>query len=359
MRLLGCFLGVLLLDNLNLSGKVNAFSSPQLPKFQQTLEGIQERLSTILPNDWIPPPTAGTPSKPTTFEKLGISPEKLEPKKFSVAPEQLLDILTSSFQAIARLGSGAFADGYQISIVPKDESKYTILSVGDYQVEESCAPIPWSSRYAPIEIYEFEGCPFCRKVREAVSILSLEVQFKPCPMDGPTYRREVKSQYGKGARFPFMRDPNTGVSMFESDDIVSYLFRVYGATDGTVPRKLRPGTLTTTSAAVGLIPRLGAGSSYKLSKQPEKPLILWAYEISPFCKVVKEGLCELELPYVQISCPRGSPNRQKLFEKTGRFQVPYLEDPNTQDNVALFESGAIVEYLRKQYAISPSPVKYL
>lgn len=33
----------------------------------------------------------------------------------------------------------------------------------------------------PIEIYEFEGCPFCRKVREAVNILDLDVVFYPCP----------------------------------------------------------------------------------------------------------------------------------------------------------------------------------
>lgn len=33
----------------------------------------------------------------------------------------------------------------------------------------------------PIEIYEFEGCPFCRKVREAVNILDIDVVFYPCP----------------------------------------------------------------------------------------------------------------------------------------------------------------------------------
>ena len=53
------------------------------------------------------------------------------------------------------------------------------------------------------------------------------------------------------------------------------------------------------------------------------------YESSPFCKVVREQLCELELPHVQRSCARGSPKRQELFERRGRFQAPYLEDPNT------------------------------
>lgn len=31
--------------------------------------------------------------------------------------------------------------------------------------------------------------------------------------------------------------------------------------------------------------RLGAGSRYKKSKLPKQPLELWAYELSPFCKV--------------------------------------------------------------------------
>lgn len=71
------------------------------------------------------------------------------------------------------------------------------------------------------------------------------------------------------------------------------------------------------------------------------------YEASPFCKVVREELCELELPHLQRSCARGSPKRQELFERRGRFQAPYLEDPNT--GVAMFESSAIIKYLQETY----------
>jgi hypothetical protein len=37
--------------------------------------------------------------------------------------------------------------------------------------------------------------------------------------------------------------------------------------------------------------------------------------------VVKEVLCELELPYLQKTCSRGSPKRQELLDKMGHFQV--------------------------------------
>jgi glutaredoxin len=58
----------------------------------------------------------------------------------------------------------------------------------------------------PIEIYEFEGCPFCRKVREAVSYLDLDVLFLPTPKDGPTYRPKAIELGGK-KQFPYMVSP--------------------------------------------------------------------------------------------------------------------------------------------------------
>jgi glutathione S-transferase len=65
----------------------------------------------------------------------------------------------------------------------------------------------------------------------------------------------------------------------------------------------------------------------------------------------------MEIPHTVMFTPRGSPNRQKLWEKAGRFQVPYLEDPNT--GVSMFESEAMTEYLQKQYGVADSPVEYI
>ena len=44
-------------------------------------------------------------------------------------------------------------------------------------------------------------------------------------------------------------------------------------------------------------------------------------QASPFCKVVREVLCELELPFVQQTVSRGSPRRQELYDQEGHFQV--------------------------------------
>jgi glutathione S-transferase len=77
--------------------------------------------------------------------------------------------------------------------------------------------------------------------------------------------------------------------------------------------------------------------------------VFWGYEGSPFCKIVREKLVDFEIPHIQKTCPRGSSKRSELFQKTGRFQVPYLEDPNT--GVELFESADILDYLNDKYGL--------
>ena len=215
---------------------------------------------------------------------------------------------------------------------------------------------PQLQQREPLILYEFESCPYCRKVREAISILSLNVVFRPCPKNGYAWRRQLQQQYGQQATVPFLVDPNTKVSFSESDDILNYLFSTYG--NGEIPWTLTPGnSAVVISEGLGLLFRGTAGGMARPSNPPTQPLTLWSYEGSPFCKLVKEMLCELEIEHLQVSCPRGSANRQAMYERQGRFQVPFLQDSNT--GVSLFESNAIVEYLEKQYSVARSPVKYL
>nr|XP_015898739.2 uncharacterized protein LOC107432177 isoform X1 [Ziziphus jujuba var. spinosa] len=269
-----------------------------------------------------------------------------EPKTFGVRPDKSGDIFGASLALFFRLGTGVFVDGYSATFIPKDEyppDQYA-LEVSGYKVKETSKLGPRPEK--PIEIYEFEGCPFCRKVREIVSVLDIDVLFYPCPKNGPNFRPKVAEMGGK-QQFPYMVDPNTGASMYESDDIIKYLVGKYG--NGKVPLMLSLGLLTTLTAGLALIGRSGKGTSYSPSRLPPKPLEIWSYEGSPFCKYVREVLVELELPHLQRSCARGSAKRQILYNETGRFQAPYLLDPNT--GIKMFESAEIVEYLLATYAI--------
>jgi glutathione S-transferase len=197
----------------------------------------------------------------------------------------------------------------------------------------------------PVELYEFEACPYCRKVREALTVLDLDAEVRPCPQGGPRFRAWVRAEGGK-AQFPYLVDPNTGAAMYESDDITRYLFARYG--DGRVPLLLSAPLLTDLTSFAASAARLGRGARYRPSRPPAEPLELFSYEGSPFCRLVREALCELELPYLLRNVARGSPKREAFAARAGKVQVPYLIDPNTA--TALFESADIVAYLERTYA---------
>ncbi|EFJ53145.1 hypothetical protein VOLCADRAFT_55524, partial [Volvox carteri f. nagariensis] len=274
-----------------------------------------------------------------------------EPKRFTVADGQLMEIATASLPALLRLGSGGLSLGYQVGLT-EDDGKYAVARVGGRKVAESSQVANLRRPAEPLELYEFEGCPFCKKVREAICILDLDVLVYPCPKDGATWRPKAISLGGK-RQFPFLVDPNSGKQMYESDDIIAYLFQEYG-NGAEVPLPLRLGALTTISCAVGAAPRAARGNVYRKSRLPAQPLVFWGYEMSPFVKLAREVLCELELPYLYRTAARGSPKRQELLDKRGVFQarggrVPYLEDPN--EGVYLFESSAIVQYLNDTYGV--------
>ncbi|XBI76549.1 hypothetical protein VPH35_069769 [Triticum aestivum] len=148
----------------------------------------------------------------------------------------------------------------------------------------------------------------------------------------PTFRPMVLETGGK-KQFPYMVDPNTGVAIYESDEIIKYLADTYG--DETVP------VMELVHSRIAMILRVWKGSSYTISKLPPQIIEIWAYET----------LVELELPHLLHSCARGSPMQQEIFKTHGLFQAPYIEDPNM--GVKMFESARIIEYLRATYSLYP------
>lgn len=222
----------------------------------------------------------------------------------------------------------------------------------------------------PLVLYDMEGCPFCRRVREALSALQLDVDIRPCPKGGRRFRPEAERIGGKQL-FPLLVDDNTGTVMYESTDIVEYLFQTYGQRAAPAYYRSRPyqpvlGSLA--SAVRGL-----RGTRVQASQCPEKSLSLWSFEGSPYSRPVRERLCELEIPYrlhnlakehwteIGPAVQRIKPGpytpfpggkREAFFGHHQRVQVPYLEDPNTGEG--LFESADILRYLDRRYAVKRS-----
>jgi glutathione S-transferase len=196
----------------------------------------------------------------------------------------------------------------------------------------------------PITLYEFESCPFCRKVREAAVALDLDAKILPCPKRGQRYRPQLVERAGK-AQFPYLIDPNTGREMYESDDIVDYLYAEYGAAGATPGPK---GAVPLLTGSLASLVRANQGTFLRDSKTPTEPLELWSFEASPFCRIVRERLCELELPYLLHNIGKGSVKREGFVKRFGKMRVPYLLDPNT--GKGLYESDDIVAYLDATYA---------
>jgi len=216
-----------------------------------------------------------------------------------------------------------------------------------------------------LQLYDIENCPYCRLVREALTELDLDVEIYPCPKGGERFRPELEERGGK-AQFPYLVDPNTGVEMYESLDIVEYLFETYG--QRKLPLKWRAGKLQTLGSMLASAPRMSQGTKARPGMEPEYLLELYSFESSPYARPVRELLCEMEIPYIVRNCGRTElqewilpplraalnitpdsklENRVILQDMEGKVSIPYLYDPNIK--AGLFESADIMQYLRDTY----------
>jgi len=219
----------------------------------------------------------------------------------------------------------------------------------------------------PLTLYEFEACPNSRAVREALSALHLDAEIRPCPKGGTRFRPEAE-RIGGRAGVPLLIDANTNTTLYDSRSINEYLFGEYAGTHA--PSFYRPNELTRAFGSLASATRILRGRYARPSRAPAEPLHLTSFESSPFSRLVRERLSELELPYTLHNLgkehwteagpavrritpnpyvPKSGGKRESFFHAHGRVQVPFLHDPNT--GVAMFESARIVAYLESTYAV--------
>jgi len=224
----------------------------------------------------------------------------------------------------------------------------------------------------PLKLYEYEACPFCRKVREAMCVLDLDHEVYPCPKPSDVaadsrYRPAVKKEEGK-TTYPVLVDENMKEPLIRgSEEIVAHLWKEYGAS-AEAPMNYKLGRMADKIMPLFMLPSFlrlrGACGIMKAesAEPPAKPLVLWGHEASPFVKIVREALCVLELPYVYKTVPMGSTEKRREFQEkygskmsqqalrqgAGVIQIPMVVDPNRSDE-PIFESAEIVKYLYATY----------
>lgn len=214
-------------------------------------------------------------------------------------------------------------------------------------------------------LYDMEGCPFCRLVREELTELDLDALIYPCPKNGKRFRPTAEKKIGR-AQFPLLEDPNTGESLLESQAIIQYLRKQYAVRKKSSTVFRGPAVI---SSVFGSMFRPGKGVYARASRAPAMPLTLYSFEGSPYCRRVREVLSELEIPYELRNLGKGALfdfvgaelrsslfksrdestiKRQGLADRAGSMKVPYLIDPNTGKE--MYESSTIMRYLNEHYA---------
>ena len=216
------------------------------------------------------------------------------------------------------------------------------------------------------ELYDREGCAHCRFVREALTELNLDVRIVTIPLGGTRYRQQLMDVSGSD-QVPYLVDPNTGEKLGGSNAIVEYLYRHYSSR--TVPPQLKATGANVIKSKLATVVRGSQGLEVRPSKPVTLDMTLYSFEASPYSRLVRERLCELELPYKLVNIgkqqmadvgpatfrlhlgeykPLPNTKRSLMLEERGNVQVPYLIDPNLKAD--LFESEDILQYLNQNYA---------
>lgn len=74
-------------------------------------------------------------------------------------------------------------------------------------------------------------------------------------------------------------------------------------------------------------------------------LTLYHVQWCPDCAVVRDRLSELNIPYDDVVVPDFRPMRTQVYEVSGQYYVPVLQDGNT----VLTETHDILTHLQTHY----------
>lgn len=101
----------------------------------------------------------------------------------------------------------------------------------------------------------------------------------------------------------------------------------------------------------------GALVKDRRARQPAQLLKLYDIEASPFCRLVREVLTEMDVDVMILPCPSGGtrfrPEAERVLGRKPQF--PLLVDDNT--DTVMVESADIIEYLSQTYGSSPRSSK--
>jgi glutathione S-transferase len=270
-------------------------------------------------------------------------------------------------------------------------------------------------------LYEYEGSPWCRRVREHACSLDLQLHIRPCPREaflahvGPPFqsegycgplsrfRSEVK-ELGGSLYFPFLVDETAGVVMNESSQIVHHLWKNYA--DNVLPEWPRPissynlALLSNLSNILKLnniledqvclsppssriwrlldvpslvascllrpMPRNGVMLRPARDRKEQGSISLHGHEGCAETRLVRETLSCLQLPYILIpTATVGGSRSSFMAARAGGEETAGNSCTSTASGIPVLVDGdkelhgacAAIEHLERSYALGP-PLSY-
>jgi len=261
-----------------------------------------------------------------------------------------LDTATSGFASIARLPFG--------SIVSSSSSgkKYRIKKLYDIEQNKDCRQV--RERITELDLIVETVVPSAPNSRQwNDNKVASEINGVPAmvvvevtdddKIDKQVEEEKEKTFIGSDSIMNFFDDvygPRSAVIVDDVDDIKSRVAKFLIEVGAYVPAIVRSGKGEEV-ASCALSPN---------TPRPEKPLTLYSYEGNQFCRLVREVLTELDIPYELRSAGKGSPRRAELAEITGGSTTqPFLIDPNGDQKIS--DSKEIIRYLYRNYATFTPP----
>lgn len=202
-------------------------------------------------------------------------------------------------------------------------------------------------------LYEYEGCPFCSRVREALLTRGRDAVIFPCPPGGRRFRPQAEAVGGR-QQFPLLVDDADDTVLYESRDIIAHLDTGDGAPDGVA---YAAGELGLTAGA-----RVRELHGMQVADNQGRRPPEWLFELYNDARDAHAGairgfLAALELPYVMRSptALATAPAPAEWIRAAVPQGVdltdlpsPTLIDPNNE--TAWFTSAAVADHLKTRYA---------
>lgn len=252
-----------------------------------------------------------------------------------------LDTLTSGLASMTRLSSGI------------------TVRRGDSIVKET--------GNLRLKLFDIEGDPECRIVRELLTETDTDCEIVPCAIGSANHQRlpedamppclmldtgGKKNEVLVGKEAIMLYFSSTLTDKIDFDSMKDPEDPEFLLTEVSLKENMRGTSIL--PASIPSVLRTGRGKRVEVAAvdapRPIKSLTLYSYEGNQFCRLVREVLCELDISYELVNAGKGSAKREKMVTDFGSSQCPYLMDPNVGENWGIFESSDIISHLYDTYA---------